>query len=59
MIRSMGRSQTKAAQMLGIKITTLNAKIKRYKIDLTQVKDGGKRLRKEILGIQNLNRRHL
>ena len=38
LIRSMG-SQTKAAQRLGIKITTLNAKIKRYKIDLTQVKD--------------------
>ena len=39
LIRSMG-NQTRAAQLLGIKITTLNAKIKRYKIDLIQVKDG-------------------
>lgn len=33
LILSMGR-QSKAAQLLGIKLTTLNAKIKRYKIDL-------------------------
>ena len=35
LIRSMG-NQTKASQLLGIKLTTLNAKIKRYKIDLVQ-----------------------
>ena len=37
LIRSMG-SQTKAAKLLGLKKTTLNCKIKRYKIDLTDVK---------------------
>jgi transcriptional regulator with GAF, ATPase, and Fis domain len=36
LIRSMG-NQTKAAKLLGLKITTLNSKIKRYKIDLTDV----------------------
>lgn len=34
LIRSMGR-QNKAAQLLGLKITTLCEKIKRYNIDLT------------------------
>ena|SRR5437868_2271115 len=34
MIRSMG-NQTKAAKLLGLKVTTLNTKLKRYKIDLT------------------------
>ena len=36
LIRSMG-NQTKASQLLGIKTTTLNAKIKRHKIDLVQL----------------------
>jgi transcriptional regulator with GAF, ATPase, and Fis domain len=35
MIRSMG-NQTKAAKLLGLKVTTLNAKLKRYKIDLAE-----------------------
>lgn len=34
LIRSMG-NQTRAAKLLGLKITTLHAKINRYKIDLT------------------------
>lgn len=34
LIRSMG-SQTKAAKLLGLKLTTLHAKLRRYKIDLT------------------------
>ncbi len=34
LIRSMG-NQTRAASLLGLKITTLHAKISRYKIDLT------------------------
>lgn len=38
LIRSMG-NQTKAAKLLGIKTNTLNMKIKRYKIDLTQFKN--------------------
>lgn len=37
LIRTMG-SQTNAAKLLGLKINTLNYKIKRYKIDLTSVK---------------------
>lgn len=36
LIRSMGK-QTKAAKLLGIKTTTLHAKIRRYKIDLTEL----------------------
>lgn len=35
MIRAMG-NQTKAAKLLGIKLTTLNMKLRRYKIDLTE-----------------------
>ncbi len=35
LIRSMGR-QTKAAKLLGLKVTTLNMKIKRYRIDFTE-----------------------
>lgn len=42
LIRSMG-NQTKAAQLLGMKITTLNAKIKRYKIDLTKLNGNGEK----------------
>jgi len=34
LIRSMGK-QTAAAKLLGLKLTTLNMKIRRYKIDLT------------------------
>ncbi|MGI8469741.1 MAG: helix-turn-helix domain-containing protein [Pyrinomonadaceae bacterium] len=34
LIRSMGR-QNKAARLLGLKITTLSEKIRRYNIDLT------------------------
>ena len=34
LIRSMGK-QTTAAKLLGLKQTTLNMKIRRYKIDLT------------------------
>lgn len=34
LIRSMG-SQTKAAKLLGLKLTTFHTKLKRYKIDLT------------------------
>ncbi|MGI8469740.1 MAG: helix-turn-helix domain-containing protein [Pyrinomonadaceae bacterium] len=34
LIRSMG-SQTRAAKLLGLKLTTLHTKIRRYKIDLT------------------------
>lgn len=34
LIRSMG-NQTKAAKLLGLKLTTFHAKLKRYKIDLT------------------------
>jgi len=34
MIRSMGK-QTKAAKLLGLNTTTFHAKIRRYKIDLT------------------------
>ena len=37
LIRSMG-NQTKAAKLLGVKLNTLNTKIKRYKIDLTDFK---------------------
>lgn len=37
LIRTMG-SQTNAAKLLGLKINTLNYKIKRYKIDLTDGK---------------------
>jgi DNA-binding NtrC family response regulator len=37
LIRTMGK-QNKAARLLGMKVTTLNTKIKRYKIDLTDVK---------------------
>lgn len=36
LIRSMG-NQTKAAALLGMKITTLNMKIKRYKLDLSKL----------------------
>lgn len=36
LIRSMG-NQTKAAVLLGMKVTTLNMKIKRYRIDLIQL----------------------
>lgn len=36
LIRSMGK-QTTAAKLLGLKITTLNTKIKRYKINLTEL----------------------
>ncbi|MDQ3714213.1 MAG: hypothetical protein M3388_18630 [Acidobacteriota bacterium] len=36
LIRSMGK-QTKAAVLLGMKTTTLNMKIRRYKIDLTEL----------------------
>jgi transcriptional regulator with GAF, ATPase, and Fis domain len=36
LIRAMG-NQTKAAKLLGMKATTLNMKIKRYKIDLTEL----------------------
>ncbi|MDQ3063411.1 MAG: hypothetical protein M3R14_11225 [Acidobacteriota bacterium] len=36
LIRSMGK-QTKAAKLLGLKVTTLNVKIKRYKIDLAEL----------------------
>ena len=36
LIRS-GGVQRKAAKLLGLKVTTLNIKIKRYKIDLTDV----------------------
>lgn len=35
LIRSMGR-QNKAARLLGLKVTTLHSKIRRYKIDLTE-----------------------
>ena len=38
LIRAMGK-QTKAAYLLGVKLTTLNAKIKRYKIDLTELSE--------------------
>lgn len=34
LIRTMGR-QNEAARLLGLKATTLNGKIKRYRIDLT------------------------
>ena len=34
LIRSMGK-QNKAAKLLGLKVTTLHSKIRRYKIDLT------------------------
>ena len=34
LIRSMG-NQTRAAKLLGLKITTLHSKIRRYKIELT------------------------
>ncbi|HVE56740.1 MAG TPA: helix-turn-helix domain-containing protein [Pyrinomonadaceae bacterium] len=36
LIRSMG-NQTRAAKLLGLKITTLHGKIHRYKIDLTDL----------------------
>lgn len=36
LIRSMGKQRT-AAKLLGMKETTLNMKIKRYKIDLTEL----------------------
>lgn len=36
LIRSMGK-QTRAAKLLGMKVTTLNMKIKRYGIDLTEL----------------------
>ncbi|HEX8263942.1 MAG TPA: helix-turn-helix domain-containing protein [Pyrinomonadaceae bacterium] len=36
LIRSMGK-QNKAAALLGLKVTTLNMKIKRYKIDLSKM----------------------
>lgn len=36
LIRAMGR-QTRAAKLLGMKVTTLNMKIKRYGIDLTEL----------------------
>lgn len=36
LIRSMGK-QNKAAQLLGMKTTTLNMKIRRYKIDLAEL----------------------
>lgn len=36
LIRSMGK-QTRAAKLLGLKETTLNMKIKRYRIDLTRL----------------------
>jgi len=36
LIRSMGK-QTKAAKLLGMKVTTLNMKIKRHRIDLTEL----------------------
>ena len=36
LIRSMGK-QNKAAALLGLKVTTLNMKIKRYKIDLSEM----------------------
>lgn len=36
LIRTMGK-QNEAARLLGLKITTLNGKIKRYKIDLTNL----------------------
>lgn len=35
LIRSMG-NQTRAAKLLRLKVTTLNMKIRRYKIDLTE-----------------------
>lgn len=35
LIRSMG-SQTKGAKLLGLKLTTFHAKLRRYKIDLTE-----------------------
>jgi transcriptional regulator with GAF, ATPase, and Fis domain len=35
MIRAMG-NQTKAARLLGLKVTTLNMKLRRFKIDLTE-----------------------
>lgn len=37
LIRTMGK-QNKAARLLGMKVTTLNTKIKRYKIDLSYAK---------------------
>ncbi len=36
LIRAMG-NQTKAAKLLGMKVTTLNMKLRRYKIDLTEL----------------------
>ncbi len=36
LIRSMGK-QTQAAKLLGMKVTTLNMKIRRYKIDLAEL----------------------
>ena len=36
LIRSMG-SQTKAAKLLGLKLTTLHSKLRRYKIDLAEL----------------------
>lgn len=36
LIRTMGK-QTRAAGLLGMKVTTLNMKIRRYKIDLTEL----------------------
>ncbi len=36
LIRSMGK-QTTAAKLLGMKVTTLNMKIRRYRIDLTEL----------------------
>lgn len=36
LIRAMG-NQTKAARLLGMKLTTLNMKLRRHKIDLTEL----------------------
>ena len=42
-----GGSQTHAARLLGVKLTTLNSKIKRYHIDFSPYHDAAEELRHE------------